>query len=59
MKVVETLDADVIAGAVELAAMPVPDRKGEVAQEVARGLLPPFLIGGEDQVRIRDGLLVR
>src|SRR5262249_43327517 len=52
--VVELLDARVVSRAEEGPAPAVPEREGEVVQQVRRAALPPALVGRQDQRRVRD-----
>src|SRR2546422_268172 len=52
--VVERLDAEMVARAEQRRAARVPDGKREVAQQVLRATLAPALVGGEDELSVRD-----
>ena len=54
--VVERLDAEGIARAVEGAGLRVPDREGEHAAELFRDALAPFLVAVEDGLGVAAGL---
>src|SRR5262245_14915695 len=52
LRVVERLDAEVVARAEEAMFEGVPNRKREVADQMCRALISPRTVGAEDQLRI-------
>ena len=51
-RVVERLDAELVAGAEQGLAVLVPDREGKHADEMLDAILTPFAPGGEDRLGI-------
>ena len=54
MMVIERPDAEVIAGAEQVAALAVPDCEGKIADEPRRAGLAPALVGAQDQLGVGD-----
>src|SRR5436190_7349464 len=50
--VVEGLDPEVVSSAKQDLLAPIPEGKGKISQQLLRAVLPPFFIGGQDQLTV-------